>query len=211
MWPEGEQTQDLLKGVENGDPAAMNQLIDRHREAVRRMVQMRLDRAVSRRVDASDVVQDVMLEASQRLADYIRSPSMPFHLWLRQLAKDRIIDMHRRHRAAKRRSVDREQNVSSFATDDQSAADLTALLRDAELTPAASALRKEMEERFVLALDQLDEHDREIIIMRHFEHLGNGEVAEALGLSAPAAGMRYLRAIRKLRELLGTDDSSIET
>ena len=210
MWPESDQTQDLLKDVENGDPAAVNRLLDRHREAVRRMVQMRLDQAVARRVDASDVVQDVLLEASQRLSDYIRSPSMPFHLWLRQLAKDRIIDMHRRHRAAQRRSVDREQNISSFASDDQSAADLTALLRDAELTPAASALRKEMEERFVLALDQLDEHDREIVIMRHFEHLGNGEVAEALGLSAPAAGMRYLRAIRRLRELLGTDDVSVE-
>ena len=210
MWPEGDQTQDLLKGVANGDPSAVNRLMDRHREAVRRMVQMRLDQAVARRVDASDVVQDVLLEASQRLSDYIRSPSMPFHLWLRQLAKDRIIDMHRRHRVAQRRSVDREQNISSFASDDQSAADLTALLRDAELTPAASALRKEMEERFVLALDQLDEADREIIIMRHFEHLGNGEVAEALGLSAPAAGMRYLRAIRRLRELLGTDDVSVD-
>ena len=210
MWPEGEQTQDLLKEVGNGDQSAVNRLLDRHREAVRRMVQMRLDRAVARRVDASDVVQDVMLEASQRLSDYIRSPSMPFHLWLRQLAKDRMIDMHRRHRGAQRRSVDREQNMSSFASDDQSAADLTALLRDAELTPAASALRKEMEERFVLALDKLDESEREIVIMRHFEHLGNGEVAEALGLSAPAAGMRYLRAIRRLRELLGTDDVSVE-
>lgn len=210
MWPEGDQTQDLLKEVDNGDPSAVNRLLDRHRGAVRRMVQMRLDQAVARRVDASDVVQDVLLEASQRLSEYIRSPSMPFHLWLRQLAKDRIIDMHRRHRAAQRRSVDREQNISSFASDDQSAADLTALLRDAELTPAASALRKEMEERFVLALDQLEESEREIVIMRHFEHLGNGEVAEALGLSAPAAGMRYLRAIRRLRELLGTDEVSVE-
>ncbi len=211
MWPEGEQTQDLLKEVGEGDQSAVNRLLDRHREAVRRMVQMRLDHAVARRVDASDVVQDVMLEASQRLTDYIRNPSMPFHLWLRQLAKDRMIDMHRRHRGAQRRSVDREQNMSSFNTDDQSAADLTSLLRDTELTPAASALRKEMEERFVLALDKLEEGEREIIIMRHFEHLGNGEVAEALGLSAPAAGMRYLRAIRRLRELLGTDDVSVES
>ncbi|MCX7385360.1 MAG: sigma-70 family RNA polymerase sigma factor [Planctomycetales bacterium] len=210
MWPEGDQTQDLLKDVENGDTSAVNRLLNRHREAVRRMVQMRLDQAVARRVDASDVVQDVMLEASQRLSDYIRSPSMPFHLWLRQLAKDRIIDMHRRHRAAQRRSVDREQNNINVGSDNQSATDLTALLRDAELTPAASALRKEMEERFVLALDQLDESDREIVIMRHFEHLGNGEVAAALGLSAPAAGMRYLRAIRRLRELLGSDDMSLE-
>lgn len=210
MWPEGEQTQDLLKEVGQGDQSAVNRLLDRHREAVRRMVQMRLDHAVARRVDASDVVQDVLLEASQRLTDYIRNPSMPFHLWLRQLARDRMIDMHRRHRGAQRRSVDREQNMSSFNSDDQSAADLTSLLRDAELTPAASALRKEMEERFVLALDKLEESEREIIIMRHFEHLGNGEVAEALGLSAPAAGMRYLRAIRRLRDLLGTDDVSVE-
>ena len=211
MWPEGEQTQELLKGVAGGDPSAVNRLMDRHREAVRRMIQMRLDQAVSRRVDASDVVQDVLMEASQRLNDYMANPSMPFHLWLRQLAKDRIIDMHRRHRAAQRRSVDREQNLSGLGSDEQSAADLAALLKDAELTPAAAALRKEMEERFLVALDQLEENDREIVVMRHFEHLGNSEVAEALNLSAPAAGMRYLRAIRKLRELLGGADVSIET
>ncbi|MFN9721259.1 MAG: sigma-70 family RNA polymerase sigma factor [Planctomycetota bacterium] len=209
MWPEGEQTQDLLKSVAGGDASAVNRLMDRHREAVRRMIQMRLDHAVARRVDASDVVQDVMLEASQRLSDYLQNPGMPFHLWLRQLAKDRIIDMNRRHRGAKRRSVDREQNLSGLGQDEQSAADLAALLRDAELTPAAAALRKEMEERFMVALDQLEENDREIIVMRHFEHLGNSDVAEALGLSPPAAGMRYLRAIRRLKEILGGEDNSM--
>lgn len=209
MWPEGEQTQDLLKSVAGGDASAVNRLMDRHRDAVRRMIQMRLDHAVARRVDASDVVQDVMLEASQRLTDYLQNPGMPFHLWLRQLAKDRIIDMHRRHRGAKRRSVDREQNLSGLGQDEQSAADLAALLRDAELTPAAAALRKEMEERFMVALDQLEENDREIIVMRHFEHLGNSDVAEALGLSPPAAGMRYLRAIRRLKEILGGEDNSV--
>ncbi len=157
----------------------------------------------------SPVMTYVLLEASQRLTDYLQHPAMPFHLWLRQLAKDRIIDMHRRHRAAKRRSVDREQNFSGLGNDDQSAADMAALLRDAELTPAAAALRKEMQARFVAVLDQMDEGDREIIMMRHFEHLGNSEVAEALGLSAPAAGMRYLRAIRRLRELLGMDGESM--
>lgn len=211
MWPEGELTHELLKGIADGDDSAKNRLLGRHREAVRRMIQMRLDHAVARRVDASDVVQDVLMEASQRLNDYMQNPSMPFHLWLRQLAKDRIIDMHRRHRAAKRRSVDREQNMSGLGSDEQSAADLAALLKDAELTPAAAALRKEMEERFLIALDQLEENDREIVVMRHFEHLGNSEVAEALQLSAPAAGMRYLRAIRRLRELLGSEDNSIAT
>lgn len=202
MWPEGDQTLNLLKGIENGDQAAVNRLMERHRESVRRMIQMRLDQAVARRVDASDVVQDVLLEASQRLAEYIQNPSMPFHLWLRQLAKDRVIDMHRRHRGAQRRSVDREHVLSHLASDERSAADLASLLKDQELTPAAATVRREMQQRFLDALALLDEHDREIILMRHFEHLGNGEVAQALGLSPPAAGMRYLRAIRRLRELL---------
>lgn len=206
MWPEGEQTEELLNGVRAGDQDAVNRLMDRHRVAVRRLIQMRLDNAVARRVDASDVVQDVLFEASRRLEDYIKAPTMPFHLWLRQLARDRMIDMHRRHRVAKRRSVDREQHVTSVAHDNQSTADFMSLLKDNELTPAAASLRKEMEQRFLEALNQLEEDDREIIMMRHFEHLGNGEVAEALNLSAPAAGMRYLRAIRKLRQSLGTDN-----
>jgi RNA polymerase sigma-70 factor (ECF subfamily) len=208
MWPEGEKTQQLLNGAKDGDSQAVNDLIERHRQAVRRLVQMRLDNAVARRVDASDVVQDVMFEASRRLEDYLQNPSMPFHIWLRQLAKDRVIDMHRRHRVAQRRSVDREQHVSNLGHDDKSAADLASLLKDTELTPAAATVRKEMEQRFLQALNELDEDDRELIMMRHFEHLGNGEVAVALGLSAPAAGMRYLRAIRRLRESLGTDDST---
>ncbi|MEQ9406381.1 MAG: sigma-70 family RNA polymerase sigma factor [Fuerstiella sp.] len=209
MWPEGDQTQQLLDGVKDGNSSAVNQLMDRHRGAIRRLIQMRLDNAVARRVDASDVVQDVLFEASRRMEDYIQNPSMPFHLWLRQLAKDRIIDMHRRHRAAKRRSVDREQHVTNLGNDNRSAADLASLLKDAELTPAAATVRREMEERFLLALNDLSDDDRELIMMRHFEHLGNSEVAAALGLSAPAAGMRYLRAIRRLREALGTDDESL--
>lgn len=206
MWPETDKTLDLIRGIEDGDQAAINRLMERHRESVRRMIQMRLDQAVARRVDASDVVQDVLLEASQRMTEYIRNPTMPFHLWLRQLAKDRVIDMHRRHRGAQRRSVDREQVLSNLGSDERSAADLASLLRDTELTPAAATVRREMQQRFLDALAQLEDNDREIILMRHFEHLGNGEVAQALSLSPPAAGMRYLRAIRRLRELL-TDES----
>lgn len=209
MWPESDKTLDLLEGIREGNGEAVNRLMDRHRPAIRRLIQMRLDKALARRVDASDVAQDVLFEASRRMDDYIQNPSMPFHLWLRQLARDRIIDMHRRHRGAQRRSVDREQHVASLGGDDRSAADLAGFLKDAELTPAAATLRREMEDRFLLALNELSDDDRELIMMRHFEHLGNSEVAEALGLSAPAAGMRYLRAIRRLREALGTDDESL--
>ncbi len=203
MWPEGDQTLTLLAKIREGDQEAVNALISRHRDAVGRLVRMRMDQAITQRVDASDVVQDVMFEASRRLDDYIREPAMPFHLWLRQLAKDRMIDMHRRHRAAQRRSVDREQQVATIGDDDRSAADLAQLLRDAELTPAAASVRRELEQQFIAAVNQLDEADREIIMMRHFEHLTSAEAARALELSPAAAGMRYLRAIRRLREALG--------
>lgn len=207
MWPDAEETRQFIRQARAGDDDAVNRLLERHRESLRRMVRQRLDRAVAPRVDASDVVQDVLLEASRRLKDYLRDPAMPFHLWLRQLARDRMIDMHRRHRGAHKRSVDRERPMVVSESADRSSLDLAAQLRDMELTPAAATMRRELQQRFLLALDQLDEEDRDILLMRHFEHLGNSEVAQALGLSPAAAGMRYLRALRRLRSLLGESSS----
>lgn len=209
MWPQSEETVRLLNGAGGGDAGAVNRLMNRHRDALKRLVRMRMDRALARRVDASDVVQDVMFEASRRLNDYMREPKMPFHLWLRQLAKDRIIDMHRRHREAQRRSVDREQPLESPQFGDQSSMNLAAQLRDAELTPAAENIRRELRERFLVAIEQLSEDDRDIILMRHFEELEPGEVAQALGLTSAAAGMRYIRALRRLKAVLGDSPSSM--
>ncbi|MFP6765918.1 MAG: sigma-70 family RNA polymerase sigma factor [Planctomycetaceae bacterium] len=207
MWPDSDETQELLKSADAGDGDAVNALLERHREAVQKMVRMRLDRGIAARVDASDIVQDVMLEASQRLSDYVRNDeSMPFHLWLRQLAKDRMIDAYRKHRTAQRRSVDREKRLDGQFSD-RSSLNLAAQIQDQELTPAAAMLRRELEQRFLLALEDLNEDDREMIQMRHQEHLSNSEVAQTLGLSAAAAGMRYLRALRKLRDVLGNDHS----
>jgi RNA polymerase sigma-70 factor (ECF subfamily) len=203
LWPEQSVTQNLLANARQGDRAAINRLLDRHRLSLRKLVQLRLDRQIARRVDASDVVQDVLLEANTRLQEYLADPRLPFHLWLRQLAKDRMIDMHRRHRGAQRRSLDREQSLASGQFADQSGFDLMGQLADQELTPAAATIRKELEARFLTAIEQLDDEDRDIVLMRHFEQLANSEVAEALGLSAAAAGMRHLRALRKLRAILG--------
>ncbi len=203
IWPEPQVTQELLLDAGRGDPAAVNALLERHRQTLRRLVQVRLDRAIARRVDASDIVQDVLIEANARLKDYLADPRMPFHLWLRHLAKDRVIEMHRRHRGAQRRSLDREQAIGSPAFGDRSSLDLGKMLVDQELTPAAENIRRELEQRFLAAVEQLEEDDRDIILMRHFEQLGNSEAAEALGLSPAAAGMRHLRALRKLRTILG--------
>jgi len=202
MWPDSSQTQELLARAKQGDAPAVNELLDRHRQALRRMIDLRMDRVVQRRVDASDIVQDVLVDANRRLAEYLENPTMPFHLWLRHMAHDRLIDAHRRHRQAARRSIDREQSLGAARYLDQSSLDLAAQLADRELTPAAAATWNELQRRFQAALDTLDEQDQEVILMRHFEHLGNSEVAQALGLSEAAAGMRYLRAMRRLRAQL---------
>ncbi|HWA97384.1 MAG TPA: sigma-70 family RNA polymerase sigma factor [Pirellulales bacterium] len=212
MWPDSGETQELLIAARSGDRAATEALLARHRDALRRLVALRLDRAIQRRVDASDIVQDALVEANRRLDEYLKRPGLPFHLWLRQIARDRMLDAHRRHHVAARRSVDREQALAAPSHAGQSAFDLAAQLNDPrELTPAAALVRQELQERFRGILSQLEENDREIIEMRHFEQLSNQEAAAALGLSEPAAGMRYVRALRRLRALLDVAPSEHAT
>ncbi|QDT67420.1 RNA polymerase sigma factor CnrH [Planctomycetes bacterium MalM25] len=210
MWPESDDTQELLAGVERGDQDARDRLFDRHRAAVRRMIDLRMDRVLQRRVDASDIVQDVLIEANRRLTDYLKNPVMPFHLWLRQMAKDRLIDAHRRHRVAARRSMDREQPLAVATRDEDSVLDLAAQITDDQMTPAAAATWRELQRRFAEACTKLEPQDQEIIVMRHFERLNNSEVATALELSPQAASMRHLRAMRRLREHLADEQEGSE-
>ncbi|WP_422926925.1 sigma-70 family RNA polymerase sigma factor [Singulisphaera sp. PoT] len=209
MWPNADETLTLLKHVESEGAPAAERLWERHREPLRRLIGARLDPMLARRLDASDVVQEVLLKANLRLSDYLRKPAMPFQLWLRQIAHDHVIDEHRRHRVAARRSLDRERSLTLAAYADRSSIELAAQLHDPNLTPAATALRHELERRFHDALEQLDEPDREVLLMRHFEQIPNGEVARLLGLSEAAAGMRHLRALRKLRQILGENASGV--
>jgi RNA polymerase sigma-70 factor (ECF subfamily) len=202
MWPDATTTQELLEQAKGGNAEAVDRLLAKHREPVRRMIDLRLDPAIVQRVDASDVVQEVLLEASRRLQDFLRDPAMPFHLWLRHIAKDHLIDAHRRHHQAQKRGVNREQPLHRPGWAERSSLDLAAQLMDQELTPASAAIQQELQRRLHEAIGRLDEGDREVILMRHFEQLANQEVAAALGLTEAAASMRYLRAVRRLRDLL---------
>jgi RNA polymerase sigma-70 factor (ECF subfamily) len=208
MWPDSQDTLTLLDDARGGDEAAIDRLLARHRVSVRRMVQLRMDPVLGRRVDASDIAQDVLVEAHRRLKQYLKNPVLPFHLWLRQMAKDRLIDAHRRHRIAARRSIDREQPLDVCLPRDQSTRSLTMQLCDDQLTPAAAATWHELKARFEQACRELESVDQEIVVMRHFEQLSNAEAAQALGLSPQATSMRYLRAMRRLRELLAGEANS---
>ena len=202
IWPDGEVTAELLVNVRGGAPRAIDELMDRHRDSLRRMIQLRLDQRLNQRMDVSDVIQDVLVEANRRLQDYLANPVIPFHLWIRQIAKDRIIDAHRRHRVSAKRSIDREQPQPGKGPPDQSTIELANQFRDGALTPAAAAAQKELAAQIESAVHLLRDNDREIILMRHYEQLDNQEIAQALGLSEPAASMRYLRALKRLREII---------
>ncbi len=202
MVPELPDTAELLNQARTGDADAVERLLGKHREPLRRMIDHRLDPALAARIDASDIVQDVLLEAHRRLSDYLRHPTMPFLLWLRHIARDHLIDAHRRHRVAQRRSLDREQPIVPGVLADHSSIELAGQLLDGEPTPASAAIRHELQRRLEIAISQLDDADREIVLMRHGEQLSNQEVASILGLTEAAASMRYLRAVRRLREAL---------
>jgi RNA polymerase sigma-70 factor (ECF subfamily) len=204
MWPNQDETQILLHEAQQGNQDAVGQLMNRHRGSLERMVRCRMNRAVGRRFDASDVVQEALLVAGRRLADYLRNPCLPFHAWLRTLARERLVDAYR-HQLAAKRDVGREQ---SQHPDAGSSLNPAAQVRDHELTPAAAMLRKEFAARFSEAIERLSDEAREIILMRHGEQLTNSQAAELLALSEPAAAMRHLRALRQLKAVLGETPSA---
>lgn len=202
IWPEAETTAELLVSAKQGKADAVEQLLTRYRESLKRMVDMRLDKRLTQRVDVSDVVQDVLIEAHRRLQGYLENPVMPFHLWIRQIAYDRLIDAHRRHRGSAKRSVDREQRLGVHGKPDESSIELAGQLLDPELTPAAQATQRELAQQVTVCIAQLDSNDQEILMMRHYEFLSNQEVATILGLTEPAASMRYLRALKRLKAVI---------
>jgi RNA polymerase sigma-70 factor (ECF subfamily) len=204
MRPNSPETEALLEEAKQGSPDAVDKLLAEHREPLRQRISKRLDPALAARVDASDVVQDVMLEASSRLKEYLQNPSMPFALWLNLIADDHMIDAHRRHRQAKKRSLDREQPMHPAKPADRSSVELIAQLVDPEHTPASAAMWHELQARVDAAIETLEETDREVIRLKHAKQLANQEIARILGLTEAAASMRYIRALRRLKAALAT-------
>jgi RNA polymerase sigma-70 factor (ECF subfamily) len=205
MWPDPSQVQTLLAQARQGDAAAEERLLELVREPLRRLIAQRLNRAVMRREDASDVVQLVLIEVHQRLRDFIQKPTMSFQLWVQLIARDHINDAHRRNVTAQKRSLKREQPMVPAGLADHSSLELAAQFLDPELTPASEAVRREQAALVEAAMECLEEDDRAIIRMRHQEKKSNQEVAAKLGLSEPAASMRHLRAVRRLTALLKPD------
>jgi RNA polymerase sigma-70 factor (ECF subfamily) len=192
---------ELLRRVERGDGSAITPLLERHRDRLRRMLNVHMDPRVRRRVDPSDVIQEALLDASQRLPQYARERPIPFYPWLRNIAWERLLDVQKAHLKRSKRTLRREQNV--VLTDDSLEA-LARQLIDTGTNPPDRILRSELRQRIRTAVDQLAEDDRQVLVLRHLEQLPVRDIAAVLGLSESAIKMRCLRALTRLRDQLDT-------
>jgi RNA polymerase sigma-70 factor (ECF subfamily) len=167
-----------------------------------RMVRLRMDSRLRGRIDARDVVQETFVEATARFEEYTLDAKLPFFLWLRFLTTQKLCELHRRHFGVKARDVSREVRLYSGPAPEASSAVLAAQLIGKLTTPSQAAVRAEKKLQLEEALNSMDEMDREVLALRHFEQLTNGETARVLGITESAASNRHVRAAKRLKGLL---------
>jgi RNA polymerase sigma-70 factor (ECF subfamily) len=182
--------------------ADWGKLLERHRKRLRRMIALRLDLRLQGRLDASDVIQEAFLEATTRLPEYLRQPSMSFFLWLRFLTGQKRMELHRHHLGAQMRDAGREVSLYRGSLPATSSAALAAQLLGHDTRPSEAAIRAERKIRLQEALNSMDPLDREILALRHFEQLNNAETAQLLEIQEAAASKREFRALKKLKTIL---------
>jgi RNA polymerase sigma-70 factor (ECF subfamily) len=202
MTDEPGETEDLLVRAARGDREALAALWERHRKRLRQMVRLRLDRRLQGRVDPSDVLQEAYIDMAERLPEYVRDRAFTTYLWLRLVTGQRLMQIHRRHLGTAMRDAGREVSLYRGALPQASSISLAAQLLGRFTTASRAAIRAERQLQLQAVLNGMDPMDREILALRHFEELSNGEAAQVLGLSKTAANNRYMRALSHLRDLL---------
>ena len=202
---ESTESSELRRRIEQGDESTLIELFARHRDRLKRMVSLRLDRRLRGRIDASDVLQEAYLDVRKRLSEYARDPvAMPFHLWLRLIAGQKLTDVHRAHLGTQMRDAGQEVSLHRGPFPQASSISLAAQLLGRMTSASKAAIRAEHKLIVQEALNGMDPIDREVLTLRHFEHLSNEETALVLGLNKSAASNRYIRALRRLKEILSS-------
>ncbi len=200
--PHETDEEQLIRRASEGDDAGLAELFGRHRKRLRQMVRLRLDCRLQGRIDPSDVLQEAYLDVAHLLPHFLGKRDMPFFLWLRLVAGQRLMRIHRKHLGAAIRDAGREVSLYRGALPQASSASLAAQLLG-HFTPASQALsRAEVQLEIQAALNAMEPIDREIIALRHFEELTNAEAAQVLEIERSAASKRYIRALKRLQAIL---------
>lgn len=199
---DSDDTNRLLQGAADGHTNNLGEILAAHRARLRRMVAIRLDPRLRGRVDPSDVIQESQLETTRRLHEFLARPNMPFFLWLRLITGQCLAATHRRHLGTKRRDAARDISIDQGGRPQASSTVLAAKLVGRLTSPSHAAMRLEMKARLREALDAMDAVDRDVLTLRHFEHLTAKETAVELGITEEGAKKRYLRALKRLKAIL---------
>lgn len=190
-------TRELLRRLQEGDTRPLPELFAHYRPQLSQMLQFRMPTALSSRIDPSDVLQEVYLDATHQIDTYVRYQKVTFYVWLRTLTWQRMAKLQRRHLQAQRRSVTREITLPL-----ESSVDLARQLIAKQPSPSQALMRHELQRRVQRAMAALEDQDREVILMRDFEGMSNHEVAQVLEISDSGATRRYGRAIFRLKQAL---------
>jgi RNA polymerase sigma-70 factor (ECF subfamily) len=202
---------ELLRRAGAGDARALNELLALYRDRLRWMVRLRLNRRLQGRVDPSDVLQEAYLEICKDLPAYLQSPTMPFFLWLRHITGQKLIAMHRRHLGAQMRDAEQEVSLYRGALPQANSVSLAAQLLGHMTSASRAAIRAEDQILVQEALNSMDPIDREVLALRHFEQLNNEETAQVLGIKKSAASNRYIRALKRLKDILSSIPGFLDT
>lgn len=186
---------ELESSLRQGVDTALGPLFDRHRQRLGRMIEFRLDQRLVGRLDADDVLQEAFVEAQKRLPAF-RADEKPFLVWIRLITQQTMVDLHRKHLGAKMRHAGMEVGAPASGA-------LSSLFVARATSPSGALLREEVRQRVDEALASMDEIDREVLLLRHFEELSNREAAVVLGIQENAASNRYVRALQRLKGFLG--------
>ncbi len=200
----------LCERLRAGDRRALAELFERHRDRLRRMVELRMDARLHGRIDASDVLQDGFLDLSKQLESYLNDPRLPVFLWLRLVVSDRLAMYHRSHLGAGIRDAGREVSLYRDPLPEASSAALASMLLGRLTSPSNAAIRAERILRVQEAINSLDPIDREIVALRNIENLTRAEAAVVLGITEEAAAKRYIRALKKLKSILAAMPGGLE-
>jgi RNA polymerase sigma-70 factor (ECF subfamily) len=192
----------LVQKAAQGDADATNELFGRYRPKLKRMIHLRLNRRLQGRIDDSDIIQEAFMEAARKLPQYAEAPRLPFYLWLRHLTGLKLTEVHRRHLGTQMRDAGQEVSLHRGCLPGADSMSLAAFLLGTLTSVSQAAIKAEKRLLLQESLNGMDELDREVIALKHFEQLTISEIAQVLELSRAAAGRRYLKALQRLRQIL---------
>ncbi len=194
---------EILAALESEGEEALARFFEIAQPRLKRIVNFRLDYRLGGRVSESDVIQETYVRAAKRMDGYLKKDDMPFFVWLRLEVSQKLHEIHRLHFGAEKRDVRKEMKVGANNNDSGKTSMALAAHIVAQMSSPSRLVEKAEQIAFLeKTLNEMNEMDREVIALRHFEELSNIETAEILDIDPSAASKRYLRALKRLREIM---------